>query len=60
MWQDSDEAKAMATPQKAVQLGVNFFDTAFAYGEGRSEQLVEKLVGSKTEKFYIFLQDVEF
>ncbi|MGH2397269.1 MAG: aldo/keto reductase, partial [bacterium] len=38
----SDES--MASLQKAVDLGVNFFDTAWAYGEGHSEQLLGRLI----------------
>ncbi len=33
--------------------GVNFFDTADVYGDGRSERLLAKLKKERKEKFYI-------
>lgn len=53
MWQGSDDVQGTAALRKAVELGVNFFDTALAYGEGHSEQLVGKLRRSSIENIYI-------
>ena len=53
MWQGSDDLQGTAALRKAVELGVNFFDTALAYGEGHSEQLVGKLKRSSIENIYI-------
>jgi aryl-alcohol dehydrogenase-like predicted oxidoreductase len=53
MWQGSDDAQGVAALRKAVELGVNFFDTALAYGVGHSEQLVGKLRRSSIEKIFI-------
>jgi len=39
-WTGSDDAQSGASLDKAVELGCNFFDTAFAYGDGRSERLL--------------------
>ena len=36
--------------QRAVDLGCNFFDTAWAYGGGRSEALLGKLVRANPDK----------
>ena len=47
---DSDSLKAL---HKALELGVNFFDTADVYGDGRSERLLAKLQKESNEKFYI-------
>ncbi len=47
---DSDSIKAL---YKALELGVNFFDTADVYGNGRSEKLLAKLRKESNEKFYI-------
>ena len=44
MWQGSDDAESMCALHKAAELGVNFFDTALAYGQGHSEELVGKLL----------------
>jgi aryl-alcohol dehydrogenase-like predicted oxidoreductase len=39
-WSGSDDAQSAAALDRAVERGCNFFDTAFAYGEGHSEQLL--------------------
>lgn len=52
-WMDSDDKESMQSLQKAVDLGCNFFDTAWAYGEGHSERLLGQLLRSnKDKKFY--------
>jgi aryl-alcohol dehydrogenase-like predicted oxidoreductase len=43
-WTGSDDAASAAALDRAVQLGCNFFDTAWAYGEGRSERLLGDLL----------------
>ena len=53
MWQGSDDAIAMKSLRKAVELGVNFFDTALAYGNGHSEQLVGQLRKRGNETMYV-------
>jgi aryl-alcohol dehydrogenase-like predicted oxidoreductase len=39
-WSGSDDAESLASLDRAIALGCNFFDTAFAYGEGHSERLL--------------------
>ncbi len=39
-WSGSDDAESLASLDEAVAHGVTFFDTAFAYGDGRSEGLL--------------------
>lgn len=39
-WSGSDDAQSLASLDAAVAQGVTFFDTAFAYGDGHSEQLL--------------------
>ena len=41
-WGDQDEQEAIDTIIRAVELGINWIDTAAIYGEGRSEILVAK------------------
>ena len=41
-WGDQDEQEAIDTIVRAVDLGINWIDTAAIYGEGRSEVLVAK------------------
>ncbi len=43
-WTGSDDAESHRSLDLAVELGCNFFDTAFAYGDGHSEQLLGQLV----------------
>lgn len=42
-WQGSDDEESIASLQRAVDLGCNFFDTALAYGDGHSERLLGRL-----------------
>jgi aryl-alcohol dehydrogenase-like predicted oxidoreductase len=39
-WTGSDDAQSLTALDRAVEKGCNFFDTAYAYGEGRSERLL--------------------
>jgi aryl-alcohol dehydrogenase-like predicted oxidoreductase len=43
-WTGSDDAESLDALQRAVDLGCNFFDTAWAYGDGRSEQILGKIL----------------
>lgn len=49
-WSGSDDEESLASLQKAVDLGCNFFDTAFVYGEGHSETLLGKLLKANQDK----------
>jgi len=37
-WSESDDITSNKSLDKAVELGCNFFDTAWGYAEGRSER----------------------
>ncbi len=39
-WSGSDDSESLASMHLAVDLGCNFFDTAWAYGEGKSDGLL--------------------
>ena len=43
-WKESDDIQSMESLSLAVEKGVNFFDTAWGYGEGHSERLLGKLL----------------
>ena len=43
-WTGSDDDESRRSLQRAVDLGCNFFDTAWAYGSGHSERLLGELV----------------
>jgi len=49
-WTGSDDEESSASLQRAVDLGCNFFDTAWAYGEGKSEGLLGELVRANPQK----------
>ena len=49
-WTGSDDAQSLASLQKAIDLGCNFFDTAWGYGEGHSESLLGKIIHSNHDK----------
>ncbi len=49
-WTGSDDAESLDSLRAAVERGVNFFDTAWAYGEGHSEKLLGRLLRSFPEK----------
>src|SRR3954468_7218293 len=43
-WTGADDEESRGSIDRAVELGCTFFDTAWAYGEGRSEQLLGELL----------------
>ena len=43
-WSGSDDKETMASLDRAIELGCNFFDTAWAYGDGKSEQILAKIL----------------
>lgn len=43
-WTGSDDAETLAALHRAIELGCNFFDTAWAYGDGKSEQILAKIL----------------
>ena len=52
-WGDVKDEESIAALNRALDLGVNFFDTADGYGDGHSEQLLGKLRKERSEKFYV-------
>lgn len=52
-WGNVDDKESMAALHRALDLGVNFFDSADVYGDGRSERLLAQLRGDRPEKFLV-------
>jgi aryl-alcohol dehydrogenase-like predicted oxidoreductase len=52
-WGDVDDSTSLAALNRAIDLGVNFIDTADVYGDGRSERLIAQLRGQRKEKLII-------
>src|SRR5690606_1086291 len=49
-WTGSDDDESIESLQLAVDLGCNFFDTAWAYGAGHSERLLGQLVRDNPQR----------
>jgi len=47
-WSGSQDAESLASLQRAIDLGCNFFDTAWAYGDGHSEELPRQSAARKS------------
>ena len=52
-WGDVDDTESMGALHAALDAGVNFFDTADVYGDGRSERLIARLRKERSEPFYV-------
>jgi aryl-alcohol dehydrogenase-like predicted oxidoreductase len=52
-WGPVEDEESFQTLNRALDLGVNFFDTADVYGDGRSERLLARLRKERKEPFYV-------
>src|ERR1041385_6964526 len=52
-WRGGTDDESIAALRRAIELGVNFIDTALAYGDGHSEQLVGQVVRDSGGKIYV-------
>ncbi len=52
-WGTVDDKESIAALHRSLDLGVNFFDTADVYGDGRSERLLAQLRKERREEFYV-------
>ena len=52
-WGPVEDQQSLAALHRALDLGVNFFDTADVYGDGRSERLLAQLRRERSEPFYV-------
>jgi aryl-alcohol dehydrogenase-like predicted oxidoreductase len=53
MWIGADDDESLQALDRAIDLGVNFIDTALAYGDGHSEKLVGQTVRERPETVYV-------
>lgn len=53
LWQDSDDEESIEALHRAVECGINFFDTALAYGQGHSERLLGDFLRQRKERIYV-------
>src|SRR5258707_7032418 len=52
-WGNTDDRTSLEALNKAIDLGVNFIDTADVYGDGHSEQLIAQVRKSRSEQLII-------
>jgi aryl-alcohol dehydrogenase-like predicted oxidoreductase len=49
----TDEEESIATIHRALELGIDFLDTADVYGQGANEELVGKAIGGRRDRYVI-------
>ena len=52
-WLGGNDDESLTALRRAIELGLNFIDTALAYGEGHSEQLVGQMVREAPGKVFV-------
>ena len=50
---EPDPAAAIATLERAAEIGVDFLDTSDAYGQGRNEELIARVLKGRRSKFVV-------
>ena len=53
MWIGAQDEESLRALERAIDLGLNFIDTALAYGDGHSETLVGQTVRARSETVYV-------
>ena len=53
MWGGADDDESIEALNRAIDLGVDFIDTALAYGDGRSERVVGGVVRARSERIHV-------
>ncbi|HEX4415949.1 MAG TPA: aldo/keto reductase [Lacipirellulaceae bacterium] len=52
-WGTVEDQDSLAALERAIDLGVNFIDTADVYGDGRSERLIAEVRQRRSEEIYV-------
>ena len=53
LWQGGTDDESVRALHRAIDLGINFIDTALAYGDGHSEKLVGRVAREAKKRIYI-------
>jgi aryl-alcohol dehydrogenase-like predicted oxidoreductase len=53
MWQGSKDDESIRALHRAIDLGINFIDSALVYGEGHSENLIGKVLKERKEQISV-------
>ncbi len=53
-WGPQDDELSIATMRRALDLGINWIDTAAIYGLGHSEEMVARALKTTSHKPYVF------
>lgn len=53
MWVGANDKESLRALHTAIDHGLNFIDTALAYGDGHSENLVGQVVRERSEQIYV-------
>ncbi len=53
MWIGADDAESRRALHRAIELGVNFIDTAYGYGVGHSERLIGQVLREARDTVYV-------
>lgn len=53
-WGEQDDQASIAAIKRALDLGINWIDTAAAYGLGHSEEIVARALKGRVDRPYIF------
>ncbi len=53
MWGPLDDQTSLKALQRAIDLGLNFFDTALSYGQGHSERLIAKCFRERGKRVFV-------
>ena len=53
MWGPQNDSDSISAINKAIDMGVNFIDTAAVYGNGHSEKIIGEVLKTRKEKIYI-------
>ena len=52
-WGGQDDTQSITTMERALELGINHFDTASGYGRGHSETIVGRFLEGKRDKVFL-------